>query len=669
MIKPVHGQACLEYIEKPVIIGINQCYNYSASQGAVVSAPSHGYVSGQASRQYSLTQCNHTGRVIGWLDGTKDTLGNPQVTLFGNGTIGYNGYALQSAIQTRVVGKITENKVDFSDSYGITFNTWNTHYYDLGTYMWNPISGAPADLPFVTLEWSDYTEETHESAIIRGYCKYHGSTPSNTRTTFNLTTNDNNTLVLGVPAVISSTPTGIYDWSETPMNDVEYFNGWVAETGEFLAGFIYGYNGIDEDTLPQSRLHELQVGDTYTHYLKPYNLLLTESKEEAIRYISTGALPSDVYLYPLDPSDIPQNPAGDDPGGDGEDDPDEDGETPDDVSPTPMPTPYTTPSKIINNNLYWLQTGELASFMNWFWTEAGDIGDLEDLWHKIEGLYNNLGAAIINVRYMPVDISLVGGTTTAPGIVVGQIIKTGNVLKINNAVPTVVTLGTIHIGEKFHSFTDYSPYCELMLYLPYHGYIDIDINLIMKHDLVVKCVYDIISGTVQYFIFRDETMINTVIAKMAVDIPITLQSKSDRDSAIFSNVGNGVANLIGAATSAAAKNPIGLVMSTENLATGGAQSAPLSVKGTIGESGAYFAPNRCAVYIARPRYNRPALYSARVGFPLNKNYKLSSVSGFTTCYNPYIKFSGNKNADNVMQYPVAEEINEIYQLLEKGVIL
>ena len=212
-----------------------------------------------------------------------------------------------------------------------------------------------------------------------------------------------------------------------------------------------------------------------------------------------------------------------------------------------------------------------------------------------------------------------------------------------------------------------------MLYLPFHGWIDLDIDIFTGNKLQVRCVYDHISGTIQYGVYviskNREFLLNTVIAKMAVDIPITLQSKNDRDSAIFNNVTNAFGNLLGAGASAVSGNPIGLVMSTAGVASSGTQSAPLKVNGTVGETGAFFMPNKCAVYIKRPSYNRPKNYGSRVGFPSNKGGKLSEFSGFTTVYNPQITFSGNTNADNVTIKPLQSEIDEIYSALEKGVIL
>jgi hypothetical protein len=185
----------------------------------------------------------------------------------------------------------------------------------------------------------------------------------------------------------------------------------------------------------------------------------------------------------------------------------------------------------------------------------------------------------------------------------------------------------------------------------------------MGYTLTIKAVYDIISGTIQYFIFCDDYIINTCIAKIAVDLPLTLQSKSDRDSAIFSNVMNATGNLIGAGVSAATGNPIGLVMSTSNAVQGGQSSAPLKLMATQGETGAFYAPQKCAIYVKFPSYNRPKNYKTMVGYPLNKQATLSDLTGYTVCYNPKI------NNFSHAAKPYDDEYNEICNLLKEGVYL
>ena len=306
----------------------------------------------------------------------------------------------------------------------------------------------------------------------------------------------------------------------------------------------------------------------------------------------------------------------------------------------------------------------MATFIDWFWTDATDIASASDLWDKIRGLYDNLSEAVLSIRYMPVNASWFGGTSVVNSIIVGMIEKQEQVLAINKSVAPIRDIGEIDIKEFYKAFTDYSPYTDIMLYLPYHGFLDLDTNILMGHKLKISVAYDITSGTMQYFIFRDSVLINTCVVKMAVDIPISLQTKSERDSTIFNNVMNATSSLIGASASIATGNPIGLVMSMGGMFGSQTHGAPMSLKGTVGECGAFYAPNRCAIYVKSPKYNKPKKgsysYASQVGYPTNDIKSLSEGMGYAEIYNPRITFS---------KQPLKEEIDEIYSYLEKGVIL
>lgn len=435
-----------------------------------------------------------------------------------------------------------------------------------------------------------------------------------------------------------------------------------------------------------NNIYPLFEGIMAYHYT-PYNLILTYDLDAAKNYINTGELPDDAFLYPFDVNNIPVNTDG----GTGADDSDgtqgtvDTGDTTwedtDDQSPS---APGQNGQSLTNNNLYWLSSQQLKSFLDWFWDEATDVTDPSELFEKIQGLYENLSEAIVAVRYMPVRPEWIGGVSTDTKIIVGMLEKTEQCRVINKVVPDIQTIGSIDIRElakdnkTWDGFLNYSPYCQMSLYLPFHGFIDLDADLIMNSKLTIKAAYDILTGTIQYFIYRTArgannlNLVNTVVAKMATDIPISLQTKTQRDSAIFQNVSSAAGNLIGAGASLATGNPIGMVMSTANIAATQPTGAPLTLKGTISENGAYYDSALCAIYVKRPGINIPSNYDRKVGNPCNVAMKLSQVHGFVKCENPFISFS-EVTSDNSLGFPppkpTKDEIDTIYNALSEGVIL
>ena len=395
----------------------------------------------------------------------------------------------------------------------------------------------------------------------------------------------------------------------------------------------------------------------------PYNIVLTWRLEYAQNYLNTGTIPPDAFLFPLDWEDLPRYNEDDRPDDDTDDGDDPDNHPGFEGDPDPAEVPSFTPAKLSNNNYYWLSASQLESFINWFWNDIGTISDFNDLIDKITGLYNDLASTVLMIRYMPVDIAWLGGAGTPSNIITGMIEKSGEVPTIAKASAPIVDVGHITVPKEYKSFASYSPYSDCMLYLPYYGFMDIDMDMFTGHDIYVKAIYDHLTGTIQYLIYyENKYLVNSVVCKMAVDIPITLQSKNDRDSAIFSNVSNAVAGLIGAGASLSTGNPLGLVLGA-NVLNSGIHSAPLSVKGTVGESGAFYAPSKCKLITKFPVEQKASKFGQFVGKQLNKTMSLNNkdLYGFTTCYNPRITFNNST--------PLQEEIDMIYDYLEKGVIL
>lgn len=406
----------------------------------------------------------------------------------------------------------------------------------------------------------------------------------------------------------------------------------------------------------------------YSYVSVPFNLMLTFNENDAIAYLNNGTVPSDAFLFPMDWENLPIWSQPDD-DGDGDDTNDDGDNDRDFDSNLPSPVVFT-PAMLSNYNFYWLQASEYADFIRWFWNDVGQIQDFDDIVNKIEGLYNDLNSAVLFARYYPVtDVRHIGGLGSDENIVVGMIEKSGSQVNTISKTTTtpIVPIGSITIDSNtfkmYNSFLDLSPYSELVLYLPLHGFISLDINIFNGHSIDIMGAYDFLSGTLQYYIYYDNTsLINTVIVKMAIDLPYTLQSKNDRDSAIFQNITSAVGGLVGAGVTLGTGNPVGLLVGA-NAFNSGTSSAPINVRGTQGELGAFMAPSKCAVLLRRPTISKPKNYKNVVGQVCGKDYTLNNLvgKGLTTCYKPRISFTATT--------PYQEEIDEIYDYLEKGVIL
>ena len=642
---------------------------------------------------------NDGNRKIGLIIGILDD-GSFNLAILGDGQVqmGYRGASTMFGVCSDFPLQQLDNQTHMIDAGSSQFG-WSRTYMPA---VANKISGfAFIDYPtspssdrgieqdtaiMYTPQWqilSGITNKAYSENLLR----VHGKINSSAITTWNqrlqLTRSKFTTLVIGDATRQFTYTNSDSLWCKNGYRNIGGALYAIASENALLHQTLNGLSIISDDVSSyRLDLAEVTTGTYAAHYI-PFNLILTRNEQEALRYLDTGELPSDAFIYPFDVDNIPTNTSGEDPdsgGGGGtpssDVSPDEDGTPADDTDPMPTDTPSYSPLRLTNNNLYWLSASDLRQFINWFWTDATDVESWSDLLDKIMGLYENLSQAIINIRYMPVMSSWIGTLGTDTKIIVGMLEKQHAVNTIAKASTPIRDIGSYKIEPKFNdSFCNYSPYSTISIYLPFHGMVELDNDLIMGHKIYVRCAYDILAGTIQYFIHRDSndgSLIYSTVAKMAVDIPITLQTKTDRDSAIFQNVGSVVGGLVGAGASLAGGSPIGLTMGLANMSGFQPSSAPLRVTGNVSESGAFYAPTKCAIYIKRPAYNRPELYKSRVGFPCNYSYKLSECSGFTTCYKPRINFSGVEYTENnttVTIKPTHSEIEMIYDYLEKGVII
>ena len=714
----VRGSACFEYAENDV--GLVSCAAGSLqtphSYRLGVDRLDSFFLTGELAAQFvnpttyrsylsylkkiCIDKISHNNRICGLILDDNDD-GSYKVAILGSDVI-TNHNMEQSAIVVQIGTETVD--VDDNDAYNFagipiyngTANdpafAW-VYVMDGSSHANNMVSIA--DLFDVHLNFGEYQSSYIVSDTLFETCKYRGNAIEGNDYQLQLSTNKNNTLVGGIPinemtTVAFNSHCFMYDTYNT------IFDAWEGNFYELIDN-IYQSMRLQSVKKPSALVSEGNLlniftradltgnpklagyeGKTHAFNFTPFNLILTRSESQALAYIENGTLPSDAFLYPMDWENMPRTdgtPTGGDDDGGGTTPPSgENGDDGIDGDPTVDSDPVITPNMLNNNNYYWLQAGQLESFVRWFWNDAGALLDVGDLWKYLQGLYNDLGQAIINIRYFPVDPQYIGGTQDTSDIIIANIsMPMSNVKTLQRRKLSKRTLGTIDIAQRYNAFTDFSPYSELMLYLPFHGWITLDVDLFMKNKCRVKCIYDHVSGTIQYGVYvvqgEDEFLVNTCVAKMAVDIPITLQSKIERDSAIFQNVTNAFGSLVGGGASIATGNPIGLVMATSGIAGGGSMSAPFKINGSVGESGSFFMPNKCCIYIKRPSYNRPSGYAEHVGYPSNQSGKLSRFKGYTTVYNPQITFTGNTNADNVTIKPLQSEIDEIYTALEKGVIL
>ena len=254
---------------------------------------------------------------------------------------------------------------------------------------------------------------------------------------------------------------------------------------------------------------------------------------------------------------------------------------------------------------------------------------------------NNPIENIISCKAIPYAIS---GTTQE--ITLGNV-KTGvNGEKISQNF-SKQTIGTVTISEHYKNFLDYAPYTNVIIYLPYIGFKELDTSLVMGKTLKIEYTLDVITGGCLAQIYVGKIRLYEFTGNIGVDIPITASNRAQVESAYISAG-------VGVVSSAMNGNAIGVADSIIGAATsqyhysGTGNPSPSCVSST----------NRtCYVVIDRPQYQPLNAFNHTRGRMCCLSKTIGSLSGYTVC---------DKNVDISGISATDEEKEEIVNILSSG---
>lgn len=566
-------------------------------------------------------------RVIGYIDDSDNMC---YILSNSSNDIGYNGYV--------------EYQIKSSNNY----NNTNLEYkaqtpieQNIASGMIEYVSGKGSGgsstisiIPCVDLQSVPFDDPTYTSYIqnttYTGYTSKYPNGKLGWQTERILySTKDETQLVIHVDDV------GMY--GTAPVQDVsldeEYITHLSVLTGDSLSAWIEQtalLNNNILDSVAQSNslskganLTSLDTSTMTDSNAIIYNLITTHDYNAALKFLNDGTIPADAKVnVKKDKSEE-----------DSDNESGEDGNKESKFDENEPSAPTVNSVKLSNLHNYWITQNQMQSFYSSVWDT-----DLTDFVKgAFTGIYSNLISNVVSLKFMPTTAENLGGTgDTSPVILGFKTYDDLTVQTIGNTTAPIVNIGSYKFAKEYNSFADYAPYTDVKLYLPFVGVVPIDTNLFMGSGggetatLNIKAQYDLQSGLITYFIMRNKTMISSVSGRMAVEVPVSLQSGLDTFSTISRN-------FVGKATSFAGNiatgNPIGMVA---DIAQGSATAPPQTVFASTGGDGAFYAHPKCMMMIKHPQYNRPKNYSHVVGFPAYVTKKVSDLQGFNIVQNPVI---------------------------------
>ena len=263
------------------------------------------------------------------------------------------------------------------------------------------------------------------------------------------------------------------------------------------------------------------------------------------------------------------------------------------------------------------------------------------IFNEFSLINNNPIENIISCKAIPYAIS---GTTQE--ITLGNV-KTGvNGEKISQNF-SKQTIGSVAIAEHYKNFLDYAPYTNVIIYLPYIGFKELDTSLIMGKTLRIEYTLDVITGGCLAQIYVGKIRLYEFTGNIGVDISITASNRAQVESA-YINAG------VGVVSSAMSGNVTGAVNSII-----GAATSQYHYSGTGNPSPSCVAStNRtCYVVIDRPQYQPLKAFNHTRGRMCCLSKTIGSLKGYTVC-DGNIDISGISATD--------EEKEEIVNILSTG---
>lgn len=254
---------------------------------------------------------------------------------------------------------------------------------------------------------------------------------------------------------------------------------------------------------------------------------------------------------------------------------------------------------------------------------------------------NNPIENIVSCKSIPINTN---GTNQE--IVLGNVSTGVNGEKISNNFSKQV-IGSILVNEHYHNFLDYAPYTNVILYLPYIGFKELDTTLVMNKTIQVIYTVDSITGGCLAQVYVNNVRLYEFTGNVGIDIPITASNRAQVEagyiqagvgaamSAVGGNVGSAVTSLLNSATSQYHYSSTG-------------NPNPMCVAST----------NRtCYVIIDRPNYQNLKAFNHTRGRKCYLSKTIGSLHGFTVC---------DSNIDLSGINATQSELEELKEILSSG---
>lgn len=296
------------------------------------------------------------------------------------------------------------------------------------------------------------------------------------------------------------------------------------------------------------------------------------------------------------------------------------------------------------SNIYLISSNTLSALYTYLWNSQ----DLIDLLTK---MYSKPIEAILNLQIAPLSDSQI--ELNAPSNIILGKVETDIQARTLKKGFVRIDCGELDIKEYYGNFLDYAPYTKIECYIPFIGFIPLDISDIMRGKIQLYYDIDLCNGffTANIIVKRNAygTNLNSILyshsGNMFYSVPIS--------STNYSNIVSSATNLV---TSMASQNYIGAVSNALAIATA---QPTIQHSGNLSNSANLTTTRIPYIRITRQRLAVAKSLQNEKGFLSNVTHKLNDLNGYVEV----------KHCDVTEINALESEKREIETLLLNGIFI
>lgn len=255
---------------------------------------------------------------------------------------------------------------------------------------------------------------------------------------------------------------------------------------------------------------------------------------------------------------------------------------------------------------------------------------------------------LLSAKSFPFPVPTSGATEK--NVVMGNVNMGVSGYELPSSFNPTKTIGTFKVDKKFNGVLEWLNYhIQVICYLPYIGFIELNIKEIIDKTITLKYIYDVITGVCTACFYANNIEICKYSGTIAIDIPITASNRAQVESGYIMSALGAVGSLLAGNLMGVAGSAFGALMNQNHFTTKGSPSPSCDA----------FDEQKAFIIIDYPVYYPPTNYAHDYGYPCNLSMKLGNCKGFTKC--------ANVDVDGLSC--TEEERAELKRLLEGGVYL